>query len=87
MPPGQECESRQRIGSLPAITELVVSHYLHCHPMYRLIVAPELVSFTRTSEPYPDLMMSRNDAFVLGALSVSIAMFVLGVGFGLLLGC
>ena len=32
-------------------------------------------------------MMSRNDAFVLGALSVSIAMFVLGVGFGLLLGC
>ena len=33
------------------------------------------------------LMMSRNDTFVLGALSVSIAMFVLGVGFGLLLGC
>ena len=34
----------------------------------------------------PDLMMSRNDTIVLGALSVAIAMFLLGVGFGLLLG-
>ncbi len=32
-------------------------------------------------------MMSRNDTVVLGALSVAMAMFVLGVGFGLLLGC
>lgn len=35
----------------------------------------------------PDLMMSRNDTVVLGALSVTIVMFMLGVGFGLLLGC
>ena len=32
-------------------------------------------------------MMSRNDSVVLGILSVTVAMFLLGVGFGLLLGC
>ena len=35
----------------------------------------------------PDLAMNRNDTVVLGALSVTIVMFLLGVGFGLLLGC
>ena len=32
-------------------------------------------------------MMSRNDSVVLGALSVTVVMFLLGVGFGLMLGC
>ncbi len=32
-------------------------------------------------------MMSRNDSVVLGTLLVTVAMFLLGVGFGLLLGC
>ena len=31
--------------------------------------------------------MNRNDTVVLGALAVTIVMFLLGVGFGLLLGC
>ena len=50
------------------------------HTMTKSADTPLWLSFTA-------LMMSRNDTFVLGALSVSIAMFVLGVGFGLLLGC
>ena len=35
----------------------------------------------------PDPTMNRNDTVVLGTLSVVIVMFLLGVGFGLLLGC
>ena len=47
--------------------------------MYHLIATPGLVS--------SDLTMNRNDTVVLGALSATIVMFLLGVGFGLLLGC
>ncbi len=58
--------------------------------MYRLIITPGLVSSSRGPFPVaaiPDLTMNRNDTVVLGALSVTVVMFMLGVGFGLLLGC
>ena len=60
-------------------------------PLCRLIVTPGLISFTCELDPaagtMPDPTMNRNDTVVLGTLSVVIVMFLLGVGFGLLLGC
>ena len=71
--------------SLPGI---ILSSLL---PLCRLIVTPGLISFTFELDPaagtIPDPTMNRNDTVVLGTLSVVIVMFLLGVGFGLLLGC